>query len=64
MYWRAYDALKAAHEACFEHPSRDVLGMSHGPFSGVNEVLGIVDQLEAETKALRSELMKLRSKAP
>lgn len=36
MYDRAWKALEAAHEACFRHPDRDTLGMSHGPFSGVN----------------------------
>ena len=45
-YTRALQALQAAHDACLKHPERPVLGMSHGPFSGVNEVLGIVDELE------------------
>lgn len=45
-YERAWKALRAAHEACFRHPDRGALGMSHGPFAGVNEALGIVDELE------------------
>lgn len=45
-YDRACKALQAAHDACMGHPGRDVLGMSHGPFSGVNEALGIVSELE------------------
>jgi hypothetical protein len=56
MYDRALKALQAAHDACFKHPERDVLGMSHGPFSGVNEALGIVSMLEEENKSLRSRL--------
>jgi hypothetical protein len=52
-YERALEALKSAHEACFSHPDRDALGMSHGPFSGVNEALGIVSLLEDENKRLR-----------
>lgn len=31
---------------------RPVLGMSHGPFSGVNEVLGIVSELETRLNAI------------
>lgn len=54
-YDRAWKALQAAHDACFKHPERDVLGMSHGPFSGVNEVLGIVSMLEEENKRLRND---------
>lgn len=49
-YDRALKALQAAHDACFNAPGRDVLGMTHGPFSGVNEVLGIVAELESKTK--------------
>lgn len=45
-YDKALKALQEAHNACFKHPERDVLGMSHGPFSGVNETLGIVTELE------------------
>lgn len=56
LYDRAVKALRAAHDACFKHPDRDVLGMSHGPFSGVNEVLGIIAELESENRALRQKL--------
>lgn len=55
-YDRALKALQAAHDACFKHPERDILGMSHGPFSGVNEALGIVATLEEENAALRARL--------
>ena len=54
FYNKALKALQAAHDACFKHPVRDVLGMSHGPFSGVNEALGIVAILEAENARLRA----------
>lgn len=53
MYDQALAALSAAHEACFKNPDRGVLGMSHGPFSGVNEALGIISLLETEVRALR-----------
>lgn len=53
-YDRALKALQAAHDACFKAPDRDVLGMSHGPFSGVNEALGIITDLEAENVRLRA----------
>tara|TARA_Y100001937_G_C7020474_1_gene285189 strand:+ start:285 stop:494 length:210 start_codon:yes stop_codon:yes gene_type:complete len=52
-YNRALAALQAAHDACYRHPDRNVLGMSHGPFSGVNEALGIVATLEEENRRLR-----------
>jgi hypothetical protein len=52
-YDRALKALQAAHDACFNHPERGALGMSHGPFSGVNEALGIIAELEAENRRLR-----------
>jgi hypothetical protein len=55
-YDRAFAALEAAHKACFDHPERDILGMSHGPFSGVNEALGIVAELEDENERLRAAL--------
>jgi hypothetical protein len=57
-YDRASKALEAANQACFKHPDRDVLGMSHGPFSGVNEVLGMVALLEEENTRLRRLLEK------
>lgn len=60
-YSRALAALEAAHKACFEHPGRDVLGMSSGPFSGVNEALGIVAELEARAKTAEAELARLRA---
>lgn len=66
-YKKALDALQAAHDACFKAPDRDVLGMSHGPFSGVNVALGIVDDLEhrlagaiIENARLRALLVKAR----
>lgn len=59
-YDKALKALKTAREACFKHPDRDLLGMSHGPFSGVNEALGIVSQLETVLFWQNKELLKLR----
>jgi hypothetical protein len=56
LYEKAWNALQAAHRACFDHPDRDAIGMSHGPFSGVNEVLGIVSELELENIELRARL--------
>lgn len=56
QYDRALKALQAAHDACFKHPERPILGMSHGPFSGVNEALEIVALLETENEALRRKL--------
>lgn len=53
FYNIALAALQDAHTACFKHPDRDVLGMSHGPFSGVNQVLGLIDELEAKLERLR-----------
>jgi hypothetical protein len=55
-YGEALMALEAAHNACFKNKTRDVLGMSHGPFSGVNVALGIIWRLETENKNLRREL--------
>jgi hypothetical protein len=55
LYDRASKALDEAHRACFNHPDRDVLGMSHGPFSGVNVALGIIAQLERENIALKAK---------
>ena len=53
-YARSLQALQEAHDACFGHPERPVLGMSRGPFSGVNEVLGIVGELEKEVDRYKS----------
>lgn len=55
-YNRAWEALKSAHTACFAHPERGPIGMSQGPFSGVNEVLGIIAELEDENAMLRKRL--------
>jgi hypothetical protein len=55
-YNQALKALQAAHDACFKHPKRHVLGMTYGPFSGVNEALGIIDDLEQENMYLRQLL--------
>ena len=46
VYKKVKRLLEEAHLACFKHPDRDVLGMTNGPFSGVNQVLGIVMELE------------------
>lgn len=69
-YERALLALTEAHAALYRANSRlvaltnagikglegDVLGMSSGPFSGVNEVLGIVARLEEENQRLKAQL--------
>jgi len=52
LYKRASDALDDAYKACFNHPDRPLLGMSHGPFSGVNVALGIIAHLEDENDYL------------
>ena len=54
-YNQALKALEAAHKACFDHPDRPPQGMSQGPFSGVNEVLGIVALLEKKLKRLEAK---------
>jgi hypothetical protein len=56
IYDKVYDLLKEAHEVCLNHPDRPPLGMSHGPFSNVNQVLGIVGLLEEENIALKAAL--------
>lgn len=53
-YNEALKALEKAHSACYKHPDRDVLGMSHGDFSGVNVALGIIKTLENENNYFRS----------
>lgn len=69
---RAKAALEAAHRACFKHPDRPLLGMSHGPFSGVNEALSIIAQLHAswqvttrvcEKAQVRAEAAEAQAKA-
>lgn len=54
-YRLALEALQAAHDACFKDQTRDVLGMSHGPFSGVNRVLGLVSEMELHEKQLEEK---------
>lgn len=54
-YNKALKALQAAHDACLRNKT-DVLGMSNGPFSGVNEALGIVDFLEKEVEDLKEQI--------
>jgi|SRR5581483_1687261 len=63
LYDRASAALDAAHKACFSHPDRGLLGMSHGPFSGVNEALGIIAELESENQTLRAALARARGES-
>ena len=69
QYDAALDALSEAHTACFKHVDRDPLGMSHGPFSGVNEALDIVLSLETlvavqadEIKQLKLQIIELKAK--
>jgi hypothetical protein len=58
-YRRASEALDAAYKACFNHPDRPPLGMSHGPFSGVNEVLGMVSELERTLRQKTRDMAQL-----
>lgn len=58
LYQKAHEALQAAHDACYSHPDRPVHGMTHGPFSGVNVALGIVDKLERENTELREKIAR------
>lgn len=60
-YDRASKALDAAHRACFNHPDRHGLGMSHGPFSGVNEALGIIADLEENLELANREILRLKA---
>lgn len=62
LYKQAHAALDAAHQACFGHSERDALGMSHGPFSGVNQALGIIARLEDENWRLRLLIEELQAK--
>jgi len=55
-YQEVLEALQGAHRACFHHQERDALGMSNGPFSGVNKALEIVARLEQENFDLRASL--------
>lgn len=61
-YDKALLALSEAHTACFKHEDRDVLGMSHGPFSGVNKALGIVLSLETLARNQQDEIANLKLK--
>ncbi|WP_320202443.1 Lar family restriction alleviation protein [Agrobacterium rosae] len=56
LYRKVNAALDAAHKACFNHPDRGPIGMSHGAFSGVNFALGVVADLEKENEYLRAKL--------
>ena len=55
FYDKALAALEDAHAACYEKHT-DVLGMSSGPFSGVNEALGIIASLEEENQKMKHAL--------
>ena len=61
-YDKAWEALKEAHAACFNHHERGQVGMSHGPFSGVNIALGIIAELEDENAALRMMIEEYKSR--
>jgi len=60
-YDRALAALQSAYDACYKHPERNSLGMSIGPFSGVNVALGIVAMLERENTELKAQVAKLKA---
>lgn len=57
----AREALSEAHAACFNHPDRPAIGMSHGPFSGVNRALGIIKLLENENEAYCARIAQLET---
>jgi hypothetical protein len=59
-YEKALSALQSAHNACFNHPDRSVLGMSVGPFSGVNVALGVITKLELEITELKLMLFEYK----
>lgn len=59
---RARDLLQAAHDACFKAPHRDILGMSSGPFSGVNEVLGLIAGMDGKLAAQSAQIVSLSAK--
>lgn len=64
VYKAVSAALDEAHAACFKHPDRGPIGMSHGPFSGVNFALGAVAALEKrleELVVINAELRKSQS---
>lgn len=50
------EALSAAHDALYKDKTRDVLGMSNGPFSGVNYTLGAVMEMESRIAELEKRL--------
>jgi hypothetical protein len=58
---RALSLLEGAHQACLKSPDRDVLGMSHGPFSGVNEVLGMFAVIEQDFKRAAARITELEA---
>jgi hypothetical protein len=57
---RARLLLQDAHAACFK-ANTAVLGMSNGPFSGVNEVLGIIAEMDDEIQLQRERIKQLES---
>jgi len=61
LYDKALVALNGAYRACYDQPDRDVLGMSHGPFSGVNVALMIVANLEKEMIAIQKIRLRIKS---
>lgn len=56
---RARELLQAAHDACFKALDRDILGMSSGPFSGVNEVLGLIAEMDSTLAAQAAQIASL-----
>lgn len=61
LYSKALNSLRTAHEACFRSADRDVLGMSKGPFSGVNLALGIIKNLEEKNTILKAAVLRAGS---
>lgn len=52
-------ALEEAHKACFNHPDRRPMGMSHGPFSGVNFALGALASVGTQNSAQKATISAL-----
>ena len=59
---QARELMQAAHDACFKAKDRDVLGMSSGPFSGVNQVLGLIAMMDAKIAQQEIQIATLTTK--
>lgn len=65
IYTEVVDLLCEAHKACLkanQGPGGDALGMSHGAFSGLSKVLGLVWELETKFAEAEMQNILLRQK--